>query len=231
LTALYRPASDVAGDYYDVLKLSDESWLLCVADVSGHGVPAAMSAAMLKAFLLHAAEHHVSPDKILAFVNRRFTTFSPPDVFASMLLVRWRPSDGFLEYANAGHEPGWMLPIEGKLRPLEATGHWLGIEEDATWSMESLEPLRGDKLVLTSDGAAESLNPRQELFGRERLIALLRPWQHVPPGELIRRIDQALARHRGGESLADDMTILAVEFVGNGAAVSPSSLILPSYCY
>jgi sigma-B regulation protein RsbU (phosphoserine phosphatase) len=222
LTALYRPASDVAGDYYDVLKLSDESWLLCVADVSGHGVPAAMSAAMLKAFLLHAAEHDVSPDKLLAFVNRRFTAFSPPDVFASMLLVRWNPVEWLLEYANAGHEPGWMFPAEGRLRLLEATGHWLGIEDESTWDVQAFEARPGDKLVLTTDGAAESLNPGQELFGRERLIGLLRPRQDVPPAELVHRIDQAVARHRDGESLADDMTILAVEFLGEGISVRQS---------
>ena len=62
---LYQPATEVAGDYYDVVAVSDGSWLLCIADVSGHGVPAAMSAAMLKTLLLHAAEHCVTPGQIL----------------------------------------------------------------------------------------------------------------------------------------------------------------------
>ena len=157
LAALYRPARGVAGDYYDALSLPDGSWLLCIADVSGHGVPAALSAAMLKAFLLHAAEHHVAPDQILAFVSRRFAAASPPGLFASMLLVRWAPGADALSYAGAGHEPAWLLSDEGEPRPLKATGLFLGIEGEATWGTRTLPVRPGDRLLLVTDGAAENV--------------------------------------------------------------------------
>lgn len=212
--ALFRPASDVAGDYYDAIRLPDGTWLLCVADVAGHGVPAAMSAALLKAFLLHAAERHSAPDRLLLSVNKRFIAASPPGLFASMLLVRWNPTAGDLTYSSAGHEPAWLLPEGGEPRPLEATGLFLGIDEEAVWPEQSLPVRPGDRLLLLTDGIAETFGPRQELFGRDRLRQLLMRCRHEPQGELLGEIDRALEAHRSGAAPTDDVTVVAVEFVG-----------------
>lgn len=232
LTAIYRPASDVAGDYYDVIELPDETWLLCIADVSGHGVPAAMSAAMLKAFLQHAIEHHVAPERLLAFINRRFAAASPPGLFASMLLARWHPTIGSLTYASAGHEPAWLLSEEGEPRPLEATGLFLGIDAESTWTTRTLPLGPGDRLLLLTDGAAETFNPRQELFGRDRLTRLLVQHRDEPLEGLLGALDDALATHRHGALPMDDTTLVAAEFVGQelkaSFATSPTRL---SHCH
>lgn len=212
VTALYRPAADVGGDYYDVIRLPDETWLLCVADVCGHGVPAAMSAAMLKGFLLHAVEHFVEPDELLRFINERFAACSPPGMFASMLLVRWDAEAARLEYASAGHEPAWHLSTDGRLRALEATGLFLGIDPTLTWTTPGIELSPGDRVLLVTDGVSETFNARQEQFGRERLSRLLLEGQHLSIEQLAARIDECLARYRGEETPADDMTLLAVEF-------------------
>ena len=120
---LYQPAAEVAGDYYDMVAVSDGSWLLCIADVSGHGVPAAMSAAMLKTLLMHAADHHVAPAQILRFINDRFSAVSLDGDFASMMLARWVPAAATLEYASAGHGNAWFLPVGGGApRELPSTG-------------------------------------------------------------------------------------------------------------
>lgn len=106
VASLYVPADEVAGDYYDILRLDDGSWLISVADVTGHGVPAAMSAMMLKTLLLHATERESEPGKILQFVNHRMTTMLRSENLASMFLARFNPTDMTLEYASAGHEIG-----------------------------------------------------------------------------------------------------------------------------
>ncbi len=104
---LYRPADDVAGDYYDILPLHDGGWLDCIADVTGHGVAAALSATMLRAFLQEATEHHADPSRILRFVNHRLAVACRTENFASMVVVRWDLSSRRLQYASAGHESGW----------------------------------------------------------------------------------------------------------------------------
>lgn len=212
LAALYRPAADVAGDYYDVLPLSDGSWILCIADVSGHGVPAAMSAAMLKTLLLNAAEHHIAPGELLEFINSRFTPLSPPDLFASMLLVRWEPQRGRVQFASAGHEPGLLLHADDTVTELGATGFLLGIDSDAMWSTEEFFPREGDRLLATTDGVAEAWSPQGELFGRERLQTLVQGSRAASVEETVNRLNAALLEHQGASAATDDTTVLAVEF-------------------
>jgi serine phosphatase RsbU (regulator of sigma subunit) len=212
---LYRPATEVAGDYYDVVMLPDRTWLLCVADVTGHGVPAAMEAAILKAILLHATEHHSRPDEILAFMNDRFTAVCLPDDFASVLLVRWDPANGNLDYASAGHESGWILSANGILRELPSTGPLLGVAPESKWEIETLPVSDGDRLLLVTDGATEAVNSQDELFGRKRLAALFQECRGVPLAEVSQRIDDVLTAHRGDRPTDDDMTLVVAEFGHN----------------
>lgn len=232
VAALYQPASDVAGDYYDTLQLADGSWILCVADVCGHGVPAALSAAMLKSLLLNAVENHVAPDQLLKFINSRFVVLSPPGLFASMLIVRWIPDRGMLQYASAGHEPGLLLRADGAAVELDATGFLLGIDPDAFWSTKEFFPRRGDCLLAMTDGVAETWSPQGELFGRARIQRLARTSAGEPVEELVARLNRALLAHQGSSTATDDVTILAAEFAPaeaptRDAAQSPESIIAP----
>lgn len=225
LAASYRPAAAVAGDYYDTIPLPDGSWLLCIADVSGHGVPAAMSAAMLKSLLTHASEHHAAPNEILEFVNRRFLEISPPGLFASMLLVRWQPRRGVLQYASAGHEPGLLRRADGKLTKLKATGFLLGIDPDAKWDLEEYSPRPGERFLAITDGVVEALNSDEELFGRQRVEAILASAADDGLEELVVRLNAALADHQAARPAEDDTTVLAVEFVGNAIPAQPGQLL------
>lgn len=232
LAALYRPATDVAGDYYDIIPLADGSWIICVADVCGHGVPAAMSAAMLKALLLNAVEHHAVPGELLEFINSRFVVLSPPGLFASMLVVRWEPQRGTLQYASAGHEPGLLLRTDGTIAELGATGFLLGITPDASWSTEEFLPRSGDRLLATTDGVAEAWSPQGELFGRERLQKLVRDSGAGGLEEMMARLDGAVLAHQGDGAVTDDTTILAAEFAMDemptvAADLSPERIVLP----
>ena len=211
---LYQPATDVAGDYYDVVAGADGSWLLCIADVSGHGVPAAMSAAMLKTLLLHAAEHHVAPAEILRFINDRFAAVSLDGDFASMMIVRWLPNAKLIEYASAGHGHAWLLPAAGEApQELPSTGWLLGIQEDSTWETDCAPIKSGSRLVLATDGIAETFNEQGEQFGGERLANLFATCQGVSLVEFVNRIDEALGAHLGDAAPTDDCTVVAVEFL------------------
>jgi hypothetical protein len=98
-------AAGVAGDYYDLLPLQDGGLLVCVADVTGHDVPAAMVASMLKALVLNAVERSGDPRQILQMVNRVFWRVTLEEDFAGMFLARWDPAAHTLTCAGAGNEP------------------------------------------------------------------------------------------------------------------------------
>lgn len=212
LAAVHRPAEAVAGDYYDALPLADGSVLVCVADVVGHGVPAAMLAAMLKVLLLEAADADPDPAAVLGRANRRFAAVTLPEDFASLFVARWEPAAGRLCYASAGHEPALLVGGAGPPTPLGATGTLLGVAADLTWETVAVPVAAGDLLVCLTDGASEAAGPDGRLFGRERVAALVGDCRGASPEGVLARLDAAVRAHLGDAPAADDFTAVAVRF-------------------
>lgn len=213
----FRPAEGVAGDFFDILPLPDGSWLLCIADVTGHGVPAAFQAAMLKALLQHAAERQDnSPSAILGFVNERFLQTALPGEFVTMFLARWQPEAAVLEYASAGHEPQIYHAGNGTRRLLKATGLFVGVQQDSFWRTKRVQVKAGDRLLLATDGLSETADAHGRLFGRERVAALLAETREAPLRETLERIEESAAEFRGGREASDDLTLLLLEFSPSG---------------
>jgi sigma-B regulation protein RsbU (phosphoserine phosphatase) len=171
---LFRPAEEIAGDYYDVMRCHDGSIIYCVADASGHGVPAAMAAGMLKAILEIGVEREGRPSELMGIVNTAFCRLGLAEDFATMILVRWAAGGGDVSYANAGQEPGYLLHAGTIAEVLEPTGPVLGVEEKAQWNGRDLRVDSGDRMVLLTDGLPETASSTGEMFGRQRVQALLR---------------------------------------------------------
>lgn len=207
---LFQPAEEVAGDYYDLIGLDDGTWLFCLADVAGHGVAAAMGSAMLKSLVLHAAEWHREPVRILQFVNERLPALLP-DEYVSMFLARWNPENQQLEYASAGHEPGLLISASGKIQELLATGLMLGIDPTARWETKSLDFSPPQRLILMTDGIAEASDPEGKLFGRQRLAEIISNCVDLSPTQAIELIQIAVMRHQVTATQTDDMTILLID--------------------
>lgn len=208
-------ADDVAGDYYDLIPMPDGTMVLCVADVVGHGVPAAMTAAMLKVLLTEAAAAHADPGEMLGWVNRRLAAVTLPEDFATVFLARWEPAAGRLRYASAGHEPALFLPTAGPAVPLGATGTLLGIDPGSGWETGAVAVRAGDRLACWTDGLSEAHDPAGRMFGRERVAALVEQDRTAAVGEVAERVRAAVLGHAGGGP-ADDCTLLVVEFADDG---------------
>ena len=215
---LYQPAEDVAGDYCDMLLLPDGACLVCIADVVGHGVPAALSAAMLKAYLQDAAEHHTDPGEILRFLNYRLAVISQTDNFATMCIAVVDSDRETLHYASAGHEYGLLLKANGHVSELPSTGLVLGIIKDTDWTTETLHVGPGDRLLLVTDGVTEAMNPEGELFGRQRLAGVFETCKDIDIREAVKQIGHVVAEYCAGRAQTDDITLLALEVTGSLAA-------------
>ncbi len=214
---LYQPADEVAGDYFDFIRLPDDMWLICIADVAGHGISAAMGAAMLKALMLHAVEQHREPSKVLQYINNRLPALLC-DGFITMFLARWNPQGQQLDYASAGHEPGLLLSPRGDLRQLPSTGLPLGIDPTSNWESEAISLMPGERLFLTTDGVAETSDPSGELLGRDRLADLILRRSMQTPCEIVAAISTDVLRHRAGGKVNDDVTALLLEVKGEWAS-------------
>jgi sigma-B regulation protein RsbU (phosphoserine phosphatase) len=211
MACVYEPASEVGGDYFDVLPRDDGTVLLAVADVTGTGVPAAMGAAMLKTLLTTAAQRSPTPDRILADVGKGFAAVSLSEDFASMVVVILDCAAGRLTYANAGHPAAYFLRPGEPVRPLLSTGPLLAIPLEEPWQTVTLDLRPGDRLIMVTDGLLEALGVTGERFGAVRLVALVEEYRGEPLAAMCRRLVDRVRTFQGGQAQEDDMTVLAVE--------------------
>lgn len=204
----FYPADEVAGDFAEVMPMADGSVLLCLADVSGHGIAAAMGAAMIKALLLSHGASAPTPASLLAQINTRFLDASLPGDFASMIIVHIQSDRRNAQYASAGHETCYLRRSHGAVVALESTGTLLGVGRPADYEDACLELELGDIFVLLSDGVSESMNDAHALYGRSQVIETLRKSSNMTPSELAAHIRHSVESFRSGGRATDDMTIL-----------------------
>lgn len=206
----FRPAEDVAGDYYDFIPLSNGSWLLVVADVAGHGIPAAMAATIFKALLLCATQTRHTPQDILQQVNQHFVTLLPSGRFVTVLLGIWQPESRQLTYVNAGHPAGLVWKPQDGFQELKATAVPVGVQNAVGYQSCELRLTVDDRLVWFTDGLIEAFSPSGEMFGMERLRKVIRQNAAEHPELLLERILVTLREFVGSATHEDDLTLLVI---------------------
>jgi len=210
----YHPADEIAGDFVDVILCPNGDTLLCVADVVGHGIHAAMGSAVLKALLLAADLDNPSPAAILEFINRRFCKTSLPEDFASMILVRVSADAQRVVYASAGHELGYLRHADGRREQVSSTGTVLGVDEESRCDDVEMRLLDGDLLVLLSDGVSETFNQEGKLLGRDAVVSTVdgagNHERATMAATLAKGIIDIAVAHRGDTPAIDDMTVLVL---------------------
>lgn len=213
IQARYAPAGSVAGDFYDVLSDGDGLGIL-IADVSGHGVPAALSASMLKVALHAQTEQMGSPGKVLTGLN---SSLCGPlgNQFLTAAYVFVDTARRELRYAGAGHPPIllWRSATH-QVEDLEENGLFIGPFPQAQYAtgLSPFEP--GDRCLLYTDGLVEATNANSEEFGAPRLRDFLSRSAGVPADSACSALlDQVTAWSGGGlGSQRDDITFVLVEF-------------------
>ena len=173
IAAAWQPARVVGGDYYDVLAFGGESLGICIADVAGKGMPAAMLMSNLQASVRGLASPKVSPDSICARLNSLVCGNIASDRFITFFYAQLDGSARRLRYANAGHNVPIVLHEDGSCDRLEVGGGVLGVFQIQTFMMGTQELAPGDRVVLFTDGVTEARNADGEEFGEGRLVRLL----------------------------------------------------------
>lgn len=209
-----RPTKQVGGDYFDVYPLPGGLTALCVADVSGKGVPAALLVSTVHA-CLHLLIPTLSGDlpALVARVNKHLVGFSSTRKFATLFVAVFDPASGLLRYVNAGHNPGLWLSASGAAL-LPSGGVPVGMLPAAAHREDAVTLKPGDTLLLYSDGITEALNRDDEEYGMERLTQLALDGRGEPPAELSRRIFGAVSEFTAGVAQYDDQTVLIARVAG-----------------
>jgi phosphoserine phosphatase RsbU/P len=209
LAANYETARRAGGDYYDFIPLGQGLLGILIADVSGHGTPAAVVMAMIHT-LLHAFPGPLMPPThVLSHVNRHLASLAPEGMFATALYGIYDPYYRRFRYASAGHPAPRLRSASGRIQPLETpAGLPLAILPEDSWTEREILLTPGDVLLLYTDGIVEGANAAGEPFGLARFDDAFRLGPKRA-GPLVQHIERYYRDFRDGAPDMDDRTLLA----------------------
>ncbi len=218
IAARYVPMSAVAGDFYDFLGVDEKRVGILVADVTGHGVPAALIATMLKVAFAGQAAHADDPARVLTGLNRSLCgKFEEHFVTAAYLFVDLERSR--LRYSAAAHPPLMLASrATGKVVEIEENGLMLGMFPEAAYSTVEIRLSPGDRCLLYTDGLFEAKNAAQEEFGKSRCKEFMETQRDIPAARFVKTLLDSVAGFSGynsGRAQEDDITVLVLDFQGD----------------
>jgi sigma-B regulation protein RsbU (phosphoserine phosphatase) len=209
IAAAWQSARVVGGDYFDVLPFDGEICGLCIADVAGKGLPAALLMSNLQAAVRGLASPSLSPEALCARLNALLCRNIASDRFVTLFYAHLDGPARQLRYVSAGHNPPFVLHRDGSHERLRAGGLVLGVFANQSFQSGSVELQSGDRMVLYTDGVTEASNSDDEEFGEERLLQVLQQDPTRTAVEIQKNILQAAAQFSRGP-WQDDATLLVV---------------------
>ncbi|MCK4513339.1 PP2C family protein-serine/threonine phosphatase [bacterium] len=214
------PARHVGGDCFDVIDMTDGKFAITIGDVAGKGTPAAILMANVQAAVRALAESGVRPKELMRHVNRIAYSYTGDSEFITFFYCVLDTKAGEIRYVNAGHNPPCVLRSNGEKEFLGKGGLIVGIMPDVEYEDAVITLGLGDSLVLFTDGVTEALNPHEEMFGDERLEALLVEHRHLGAHDIEERVYAELKGFVAGAAQADDITMVAVKCYADAAQIS-----------
>jgi len=208
ISIAWQPAREVSGDYFDVIQLDDKRVGICVGDVAGKGITAALLMANLQASFRAFATADATPQLVCTKLNKFLCANIVSGKFVSFSYAVLDADKRTLAYENAGHTPGLLLRSSGKTESLRGGGAVLGALADWVYQDHMVQLQPGDKLVVSTDGITEAEDKQLQEFGEERLLdaASARDASAV---ETQRAIMQRVTAFCGG-NFRDDATLLVM---------------------
>ena len=217
VSAFYKPAREVGGDFYEFEYFEDGRLGIYVGDVTDKGIPAALVMATTRTLLKAAAGEVESPGKVLERVNDLLEADIPDSMFVTCFYAILDPSSGRLVYANAGHNLPYRMTNQ-EVMEIKAAGMPLGLMPGMKYDVHEMIIEPGDDMIFFSDGLVEAHNAAREMFGTRRLKNLFADFSGKE-GNLIDHLMQALQDFTGEDLDAeDDITIVGVKRYNKSAA-------------
>jgi sigma-B regulation protein RsbU (phosphoserine phosphatase) len=207
---VYDPTLRVGGDFYDFIELADGQWGVCVADVVGKGLPAALMMASVRAALrAHAREQpHVAT--VMSKVNRHMCHDTLVSDFATLVYGVFSPDGRSFVSCNAGHIPPLLLRNDS-FTELGVGGLVIGVRPEEVFEQQVIRLEPGDLLVMVTDGVTEAMNFEGETYGRDRFLASIKKHQTLDVGQLAQQILWDVRRFAGLAEQSDDITIVVIK--------------------
>ncbi len=207
-----RPCDDSGGDYFDFFALSDTRIGLCVGDVTGHGIGAALLMTTARAVLRSCVKTTADLGELFSRLNDLLCPDMGGEKFITLWYGVYDAEERSLTYASAGHDPPVLYRrAKDALEELDSTGMPLGMMEGVPFGSVKVENLEvGDTLLVMTDGVWEAMNPATEKYERERVAALVRACRDDAPKELVAKLYASVKEFCGEAEQRDDITMVCL---------------------
>ncbi len=214
MAAMSLPAKEVGGDFYDFIPITTDMLGLVIADVSGKGVPAALFMALSRALMRANALRVNEVAQSVIQTNRLILECATSGLFVTLFYGILDPQHRIFRYVSAGHNPPILYrSATAQVELLEADGIALGVLDEIELEEKTVAVEPGDVIVMYTDGVTESINPRQEEFGEDRLIEEIKQHHALSAEALMSRITSDILTFTEGEPQFDDFTMMVVKMI------------------
>ena len=215
ISSYFNPAEEVGGDYFDYFVLGEDRIGVLVADVSGHGVSAALVMAMVKGVLHSITQKFESTDQVLREMNSILNRIVPREMFVTLMFLVFDLKNKALRYSSAGHNPLLFYDSESRsCQMVELRGPALGISNLSTYTEKDIPLDCGDVFFVYTDGVTEAVNERLEMFEGNRLIQAVEEVTSKRASEIIEHVKSKLREFTGKAPQNDDVAMIAIKVVG-----------------
>jgi phosphoserine phosphatase RsbU/P len=209
IAGTWEPAKVVGGDYYDVIRLSENKLAICIADVAGKGISAALLMAHVQAAVRAFATDSASPSEVCRRLNSVLCTNTATDKFVTLFYGVLDARQQILRYTNAGHLPPIVTCADGTVVRLENSGALLGVFPEWTYHDSMVRVGAGDTLLLFTDGITEASSDQGEEFGEDRLVNTMLQQRESSAKDLQSRVLQQVKQFCNSR-LSDDATLVVI---------------------
>jgi len=212
VAGMTQPVRFVGGDYYNVVRISDRQTVLCIADVAGKGMPAALLMSSLQAALKPLMWQKLAPRELCRRLNRILCDLTPVNKFISFFYAVLEDQANRLTYCNAGHNPPLLIHADGGAEELNAAGAVLGQFPDWVYEQNDIQLNRGDQLLMFTDGLVEACDSEEKAFGEANLVEVATRDSSASPTDVMNALMQAASEHCGGR-FQDDASLVVLRAV------------------
>jgi sigma-B regulation protein RsbU (phosphoserine phosphatase) len=209
IASAWQSARLVGGDYFDILPLDEKTLGICIADVAGKGMPAALLMSNLQAAVRGLSSPSLAPNLLCTRLNSIVYRNTESDRFITFFYAHLDGPTRRLAYVNAGHNAPFVVRPDGSHQRLPEGGVVLGVFASRNYEMGSAQLSPGDRVVLFTDGVTEACNAAGEEFGEARLLRLLEDHRTLSADQLQAKILAVVAEFSGGR-WQDDATLLVL---------------------
>ncbi|MGA9407619.1 MAG: PP2C family protein-serine/threonine phosphatase [Bacteroidota bacterium] len=208
------PATEVSGDYFDMIKISDDEIVFVIADVSGHGVGAGILSAMTKSAIHTELHHNTTPAELMFNLNSAVYQVTDKKMFVSFAYLLLDRRTMTAHVATAGHPPIFLVrKSDGAIIEIRTPNLALAVQPSTQYTEQAVQFNRGDILILYTDGIIEATNDKAEQFGADRLKELISDTERASSEALSNSIIASVRTFTVNKEFADDATIVVVRIL------------------